>query len=114
MLETLHPSAAGSMRQGLAETLTVNPLGLPGALRRSLCTTKVIESPNSGIRRRTGRVSLWKDGAMLLRRVASALIETEKSFRRIMGCEQMWMLKTTSIAQRKARELTRQGRPDGL
>jgi len=94
MLETLHPSAAGSLREGLAETFTVNRLGLPGALRRCLCTTNVIESPNSGIRRRTGRVSRWTDGSMVLRWVASALIETEKSFRRIMGYEQLWMLKT--------------------
>ncbi len=94
MLETLHPSAAGSLREGLAETFTVNRLGLPGALRRCLCTTNVIESPNSGIRRRTGRVSPWTDGSMVLRWVASALIETEKSFRRIMGYEQLWMLKT--------------------
>jgi len=94
MLETLHPSAAGSLREGLAETFTVNRLGLPGALRRCLCTTNVIESPNSGIRQRTGRVSRWKDGSMLLRWVASALIETEKSFRRIMGYEQLWMLQS--------------------
>lgn len=94
MLEVPHPSAAGSLREGLAETFTVNRLGLPGALRRCLCTTNVIESPNSGIRRRTGRVSRWKDGSMVLRWVASALIETEKSFRRIMGCEQLWMLKS--------------------
>ena len=31
---------------------------------------------------------------MLLRWVASALVETEKSFRRIMGYEQLWMLKS--------------------
>ena len=94
MLETLHPSAAGSLREGMAETFTVNRLGLAGALRRCLCTTNVIESPNSGIRQRTGRVSCWKDGSMLLRWVATALIETEKSFRRIMGYEQLWMLKS--------------------
>ena len=94
MLELPHPSAAGSLREGLAETFTVNRLGLPGALRRCLCTTNVIESPNSGIRRRTGRVSRWKDGSMVLRWVASALIETEKSFRRIMGWEQLWMLES--------------------
>ena len=94
MLETRHPSAAGSLREGLAETFTVNRLGLPGALRRCLCTTNVIESPNSGIRRRTGRVTRWMDGSMVLRWVASALIETEKSFRRIMGYEQLWMLNT--------------------
>ncbi|MBU0717571.1 MAG: transposase, partial [Planctomycetes bacterium] len=33
MLEASHPSAAGSLREGLAETFTVNRLGLPGALR---------------------------------------------------------------------------------
>ena len=94
MLELPHPSAAGSLREGLAETFTVNRLGLPGALRRCLCTTNVIESPNSGVRRRTGRVTRWKDGSMVLRWVASALVETEKSFRRVMGYEQLWMLKT--------------------
>ncbi len=94
MLETLHPSAAGSLREGMAETFTVNRLGLPGALRRCLCTTNVIESPNSGIRQRTGRVIRWKDGSMLLRWVATALIETEKSFRRIMGWKQLWILQT--------------------
>jgi len=31
---------------------------------------------------------------MVLRWVASALIATEKSFRRIMGHEQLWMLKS--------------------
>jgi len=94
MLERPHPDAAGSLREGLAETFTVNRLGLPGALRRCLCTTNVIESPNSGIRRRTGRVTNWQDGSMVLRWVASALVETEKSFRRIMGHEQLWMLKS--------------------
>ncbi len=94
MLELPHPSAAGSLREGLAETFTVNRLGLPGALRRCLCTTNVIESPNSGIRQRTRRVTNWKGGSMVLRWVASALIETEKSFRRIMGYQQLWMLKS--------------------
>lgn len=94
MLETEHPSAAGSLREGLAETFTVNRLGLPGALRRCLCTTNLIESPYSGVRQRTGRVSRWKNGSMVLRWTASALLETEKSFRRIMGCEQLWMLKS--------------------
>jgi len=83
------------LREGLAETFTVNRLGLPGALRRCLCTTNVIESPNSGIRQRTGRVTRWTDGSMVLRWVASAAVETEKSFRRIMGYEQLWMLQTS-------------------
>ncbi len=31
---------------------------------------------------------------MVVRWAASALIATEKSFRRIMGCKQLWMLKS--------------------
>ena len=31
---------------------------------------------------------------MVMRWAASALVETEKSFRRIMGYEQLWMLKS--------------------
>jgi len=80
-------------------------LGLPGALRRCLCTTNVIESPNSGIRRRTGRVSRWKNGSMVLRWVASALIETEKSFRRIMGWTSCGCSRPFSTILRKARKL---------
>jgi hypothetical protein len=41
MLEQEHPSAAASLREGLAETFTVNRLGLPATLRRCLCTTNV-------------------------------------------------------------------------
>ena len=109
MLEKEHPSAAASLREGLAETFTVNRLGLPATLRRCLCTTNVIESPHSGVRQRTGRVSRWRDGAMVLRWVATAFLATEKSFRRIMGYKQLWMLEahlndppeTEKIAQRR-------------
>jgi putative transposase len=109
MLEKEHPSAAASLREGLAETFTVNRLGLPATLRRCLCTTNVIESPHSGVRQRTGRVSRWRDGAMVLRWVATAWLSTEKSFRRIMGYQQLWMLEahldgppeTEKIAQRR-------------
>jgi len=109
MLETEHPSAAASLREGLAETFTVNRLGLPATLRRCLCTTNVIESPHSGVRQRTGRVSRWRDGAMVLRWVATAWLSTEKSFRRIMGYQQLWMLaahldgpsETEKIAQQR-------------
>ncbi|MBU0717263.1 MAG: hypothetical protein KJ749_03365 [Planctomycetes bacterium] len=54
-LETSHPSAAGSLREGLAEPFTVNRWALPGALWRCLRTTSVIQSPYSAIRRRTSR-----------------------------------------------------------
>ena len=108
MLELPHPSAAVSLREGMTETFTVNRSGLPGALRRCLCTTNVIESPNSGIRRRTGRVSRWKDGSMVLRWAASALRATEQSFRRIMGYEHLWMLQSYLDSPPESEEVARE------
>ena len=92
-LDQEHCSAAESLREGLKEMFTINRLGLPATLRRCLGTTNVIESPNSGIRQKTGRVTQWKDGRMVLRWCASALLATEKNFRRIMGYKDLWMLK---------------------
>jgi transposase-like protein len=91
-LEKEHPDAAASLREGLAETFTVNRLGLPGSLRRCLGTTNIIESPQGTVRGKIGRVRRWRDGAMVLRWAASAFLASEKSFRRLMGCQQLWML----------------------
>lgn len=91
-LDTQHPDAAASLREGLAESFTVNRLGLPASLRRGLGTTNVIESPNGTVRQKIGRVKRWRDGAMVLRWTASALLASEKTFRRLMGCQQLWML----------------------
>ena len=93
-LDKEYPRAAGSLREGLAETFTVSRIGLPADLRRCLCTTNVIESPQSGIRRRTRRVCRWQDGSMALRWTASAMLAVEKNFRRIMGYKQLWILKS--------------------
>jgi len=92
-LERDWPSAAGSLREGVSEMFTVNRLRLPGALRRCLTTTNLLDSTHSGVRRRTGRVTNWQHGQMALRWAAAAFVETEKSYRRIMGHAQLWMLK---------------------
>ena len=91
-LEQEYPSAAGSLLEGLDEMFTINRLGLPKALRRCLGSTNVIESPNSGIRSRTRRVKRWRDHAMVVRWVATSLLDMEKRFRKIMGHQQLWML----------------------
>jgi putative transposase len=91
-LEQEYPSAAASLLEGLDEMFTLNRLGLPSSLRRCLATTNVIESPNGGIRSRTGRVKNWRDHAMVVRWVAASLLDMEKRFRRIMGYQQLWML----------------------
>lgn len=91
-LEKEHPSAAASLREGLAEMFTVNRLGLPPSLQRGLCSTNVIESSFAGARGRTRRVTRWQSGDMALRWAAAALVTTEKQFRRASGYEHLWML----------------------
>jgi putative transposase len=92
-LERDHPSAAGSLREGLSEMFTINRLGLPASLRRCLSSTNVIDSSHSGLRQRTGRVTNWQDGSMVIRWAAAAFLATEKQFRKILGHQQLWMLK---------------------
>ena len=92
-LEREWPSAAGSLREGLAEMFTINRLNLPGSLRRCLATTNLIDSTDSGVRQRTRRVTNWQHGNMALRWAAAGFVETEKNYRRIMGYQQLWMLK---------------------
>ena len=48
-LEREHPGAAASIREGLDETLTVQRLGLTGALQRTLRTTNIIENLNGSV-----------------------------------------------------------------
>lgn len=92
-LETEYPSAAASLLEGLEETFTINRLGLPARLRRCLATTNIVESPTSGVRLRTRRVTNWRHGDMVLRWAAAAYLDTEKRFKRIMGYRELWILK---------------------
>jgi len=92
-LERTHPKAAASLREGLEETFTINRLGLSPMLRKCLATTNVIESSLSGVEGRTGRVTNWREGGMALRWAAAAALETERNFRKIIGHQDLWMLK---------------------
>ena len=56
-LEADYPAASSSLREGLEECFTLHRLGLPASLHRCLATTHLIESPQSGVRRRTRRVT---------------------------------------------------------
>ncbi len=61
-LEREYPSAAASLREGLAEMFTVNRLGLSPSLARCLVSSKVIESPQSGPDASGRRICRWRDG----------------------------------------------------
>jgi putative transposase len=92
MIEREHCQAAASLREGIEETFTINRVDVPPSLHRCLATTNVIESPHSGVRKKTGNVSRWRDGAMVMRWVAGAFLLTEKNFRKIMGYRDLWTL----------------------
>ena len=92
-VETRHPDAAGSLREGLNELSAVSAIGLAPALKRCLGTTNVIDNAHSGMRRRTGRVTRRKNGSMAVRWAAAAFLEAGKSYRRIMGYRDLWILK---------------------
>ena len=84
-LDDEYPSAAGSVREGLEETLTVLSLHLSARLQRSLVTTNAAESLLSRTRHVKRNVKRWRGGQMLLRWVAAGVLEAVKGFRRLKG-----------------------------
>jgi len=84
-LKAQHPDAAASVLEGLDEMFTITELGITGELARCLATTNVIESPNSVVRRVSGRVTNYKDAEMALRWTAAGFLEAEKSFKKLRG-----------------------------
>ncbi|MGH9739778.1 MAG: IS256 family transposase [Candidatus Acidiferrales bacterium] len=91
-LEREYESAARSLREGMPEMFTLQRLQIPASLHKCLATTNVIESPQSGVERRTHNVTRWRDADMVERWVASAWLLTEKHFRRIDGHADLWAL----------------------
>ena len=98
-LQSKHPGAAASLREGLEETLTVQSLGITGALYRTLRTTNPIENLNGSIGHYTRNVKRWKDGAMALRWVASALSDASGRFRKLRGHCDMKLLMAALAAR---------------
>lgn len=87
-----YPSAAASLREGLDEMFTVRRLGVSDRLARSLSCTNTIESMISVVRTTTDRVKRWKDTHMVRRWAGAGMLEAERSFRRIKGCNDMPVL----------------------
>lgn len=92
-LHAEHADAAASLLEGLEETFTVNRLGLSPALIRCLSTTNIIENPNAIVRATSRRVTNYQDRDTVLRWTAAGFLQAEKSFRKIQGLKDLWMLK---------------------
>ena len=84
-LDKSHPGAAASLREGLAETLTVLRLGVPPTLARTLRSTNAVESMISICRDHAANVKNWQNGQMALRWCAAGMAEAGKQFRRVNG-----------------------------
>ena len=84
-LDRSHPGAAASLREGLAETLTIGRLGVPPTLARTLRSTNCIESMIEICRDHAVNVKRWQDGQMVLRWIAAGMGEAAKQFRRVNG-----------------------------
>ena len=89
LLDARHPDAAASLREGLDEMFTVRRLGLSDRLARTLTNTNAIESMISTARSTSRNVKRWRDGKMVKRWVAAGMINAERSFRRVKGCQDM-------------------------
>jgi putative transposase len=84
-LDRSHPGAAASLREGLAETLTIGRLGVPPTLARTLRSTNAIESMIEICRDHAANVKRWRDGQMVLRWTAAGMGEAATQFRRVNG-----------------------------
>lgn len=102
-LEREHPGAAASLREGLEETLTVQRLGIDGALYLTLRSTNPIENLNGAVAHHTRNVKRWRDGQMVLRWVGAALLQATTGFRRVRGMRDMPKLCAALDRHRNAR-----------
>jgi len=88
-LERVSESASRSLEEGLEETLTMHRLQLPASLRKHFSSTNSIESAYSRARKIMRNVKRWTSSRQKNRWVATALLKTEKGFRRLSGYADM-------------------------
>jgi len=88
-LERVNPDAAGSLREGLTETLTVTRLGVTGALLKTVMSTNPVESMIDIVRSHAHHVKRWRDGDMRLRWAAAGMLAASTQFRRVKGYRQL-------------------------
>jgi len=84
-LDRSWPDAAGSLREGMEETLTLMRLGIDGNLAKTLGSTNPIESMIEIVRHTQRNVKRWREGDMRKRWTAAGMLVAEQQFRRIIG-----------------------------
>lgn len=91
-LGKVNPDAAGSLREGLADTLTVTRLGITGSLLKTVMSTNPMESMIEIVRDHARNVKHWQAGDMRLRWAAAGMLTASTQFRRVKGHRQLPLL----------------------
>lgn len=91
-LEKVNPDAAGSLREGLADTLTVTRLDITGSLLKTVMSTNPMESMIEIVREHARNVKHWQSGDMRLRWAAAGMLTASTQFRRVKGYRQLPLL----------------------
>jgi len=84
-LDRTWPDAAGSLREGMHDTLTLMRLEIAGQLAKTLSSTNPCESMIEIVRYTQRNVKRWQDGDMRKRWTAAGMLVAEQQFRRIIG-----------------------------
>jgi transposase-like protein len=84
-LDRSWPDAAGSLREGMDDTLTLMRLQISGQLAKTLSSTNPCESMIEIVRYTQRNVKRWQDGDMRKRWTAAGMLVAEQQFRRIIG-----------------------------
>ena len=108
-LDRTWPDAAASLREGMAETLTLMRLGITGQLAKTLCSTNPCESMIEIVRHTQRNVKRWQEGDMRRRWTAAGMLVAEQQFRRIIGYRDLAKL---VIAVERHALLTTPAKPD--
>ena len=84
-LEREHPGATASLREGMAETLTVTRLGITGKLKLTLQSTNPGDSMISTVRVIQRNIKNQSSGETCMRWTAAGMLEAETNFRKVEG-----------------------------
>jgi len=94
--------AAGSLVEGLENTLTLHRLGISGGVRESLRTTNIIESTFARLRQHTRNVTNWTEHGQVERWLAFGLLKAEAGYRQLPGFRQLAKLERKLVAVQTA------------
>ena len=104
-------SAAGSLKEGLEETLTLHKLGLSAELKKSLNTTNCIESVMSQLAQYTDKVDRWRDSYQLIRWTAASLLEIEPMLKTVSNARYLNVLRFKMQEEIRKRQEKKYGKP---